>query len=239
MTKVKFYGYGLPDIKQKDLPGKLVAIEGTDGVGRSTQVALLSEWLEANGYAVASSGLKRSSLAGKGISLAQEGHYLADTTSCLFYATDLADRLEREIIPALRAGFVVLTDRYIFSLRARALVRGLDPEWVDNALGFALVPDTIFYLRADLNHLVPRVLNARGFNYWESGMDFLHKRDYYESYCDYQRRIIDQFDLMASQYNFHLVDATRTVHQVFADLKKGIHKLVKNMKPVSPTISKK
>ena len=239
MTKVEFYGHGLPDIKQKDLPGKLVAIEGTDGVGRSTQVALLSEWLEANGYAVVSSGLKRSSLAGKGISLAQEGHYLADTTSCLFYATDLADRLEREIIPALRAGFVVLTDRYIFSLRARALVRGLDPKWVDNALGFALIPDRIFYLRADLNHLVPRVLNARGFNYWESGMDFLQKRDYYESYCDYQSQIIDRFDSMASQYNFHLVDATRTVHQVFADLKKGIHKLVKGMKPVSPHITKK
>ncbi len=239
MTKVEFYGYGLPDIRQKDLPGKLVAIEGTDGVGRSTQVALLSEWLESSGYAVVSSGLKRSSLAGKGISLAQEGHYLGDTTSCLFYATDLADRLEREIIPALRAGFVVLTDRYIFSLRARALVRGLDPKWVDNALGFALVPDRILYLRADLNHLVPRVLNARGFNYWESGMDFLHKRDYYESYCDYQSRIIDQFDSMASQYNFHLVDATRTVHQVFADLKKGIHKLVKGMKPVSPPIIKK
>ena len=238
MTKVEFYGYGLPDIKQKDLPGKLVALEGTDGVGRSTQVALLREWLESSGYAVASSGLKRSSLAGKGISLAQEGHYLGDTTSCLFYATDLADRLEREIIPALKAGFVVLTDRYIFSLRARALVRGMDPEWVDNALGFALVPDRIFYLRADLNHLVPRVLNARGFNYWESGMDFLHKRDYYESYCEYQSRIIDQFDSMASQYNFHLVDATRTVHQVFADLKKGIHKLVKGMKPLSPIVTK-
>lgn len=236
MTKVEFYGHGLPDIKKKDLPGKLVAIEGTDGVGRSTQVALLREWLESSGYAVASSGLKRSSLAGKGISLAQEGHYLGDTTSCLFYATDLADRLEREIIPALRAGFVVLTDRYIFSLRARALVRGMDPKWVDNALGFALIPDRIFYLRADLNHLVPRVLNARGFNYWESGMDFLHKRDYYESYCDYQSRIIDQFDSMASHYNFHLVDATRTVHQVFADLKKGIHKLVKGMKPVSPIV---
>jgi dTMP kinase len=238
MTKVAFYGYGLPDIKQKDLPGKLIVLEGTDGVGRSTQVALLREWLESSGYAVASSGLKRSSLAGKGISLAQEGHYLGDTTSCLFYATDLADRLEREIIPALRAGFVVLTDRYIFSLRARALVRGLDHAWVDNALGFALIPDRIFYLRADLNHLVPRVLNARGFNYWESGMDFLHKRDYYESYCEYQSRIIDQFDSMASHYNFHLVDATRTVHQVFADLKKGIHKLVRGMKPVSPIVDK-
>jgi dTMP kinase len=239
MTKVSFYGYGLPDVDQKSWPGRLVVLEGTDGVGRSTQVALLREWLESSGYAVASSGLKRSNLAGKGISLAQEGHYLSDTTSCLFYATDLADRLEREIIPALRAGFVVLTDRYIYSVIARVLVRGIDRQWVDNVFGFALVPDKVFYLRADLNHLIPRVLNARGFNYWESGMDFIHKRDYYDSYVEYQSRIIDQFDAMAGEFNFHLIDATRNVHDVFTDLKKGISKMVKGMKPASPHVPRK
>lgn len=238
MTKVQFYGYGLPNVRQKDLPGKLIVIEGTDGVGRSTQVALLREWLESRGYAVATSGLKRSAVAGKGISLAQEGHYLGDLTSCLFYATDLADRLEREIIPALRAGFVVLTDRYIYSLIARTLVRGVDREWVYNVFGFALVPDRVIYLRADLNHLIPRVLNARGFNYWESGMDFLQKRDYYESYVEYQSRVIEQFDVMATEHGFHLVDATRSVHQVFADLKKGISRLVRGMKPASPSVPK-
>ena len=239
MTKVHYHGHGLPNMKQKDLPGKLIVLEGTDGVGRSTQVALLREWLESSGYAVASSGLKRSDLAGKGISLAQEGHYLGDMTSCLFYATDLADRLEREIIPALRAGFVVLTDRYIYSLIARTLVRGLDREWVYNVFGFALVPDKVFYLRADLNHLIPRVLNTRGFNYWESGMDFLHKRDYYESYVAYQTRIIEQFDTMAGEFDFHQVDATRQVHDVFSDLKKGIHRMIRRMKPASPRVIKK
>jgi dTMP kinase len=239
MTKVQFYGYGLPNLKQKDLPGKFIVLEGTDGVGRSTQVALLREWLESGGYAVASSGLKRSSLAGKGISLAQEGHYLGGMTSTLFYATDLADRLEREIIPALRAGFVVLTDRYIYSLIARALVRNVNRKWVHSAFGFALVPDKVFYLRADLNHLIPRVLNARGFNYWEAGMDFLQKSDYYESYVEYQTRIIEQFDGMASEFDFHLIDATRNVHDVFADLSKAIHKLIKGMKPVSPHVPKK
>lgn len=236
MTKVEFYGHGLPGVRKGDLPGKLVALEGTDGVGRSTQVALLREWLESRGYAVASSGLKRSGLAGKGISLAQEGHYLGDLTSCLFYATDLADRLEREIIPALRAGFVILTDRYIYSLLARALVRGVDREWVYNVFGFALVPDQVFYLRAGLNHLIPRVLNARGFNYWEAGMDFLPQRDYYDSYVEYQSRVLDQFDTMASEFGFHLVDATRNVHAVFAELKRGIHKLVRRMKPASPEL---
>ncbi len=238
MTRVRFYGYGLPGMSAQDaptgLPGRLIVLEGTDGVGRSTQVALLREWLESSGYAVASSGLKRSTLAGKGIALAQEGHYLGDRTTCLLYATDLADRLEREIIPGLRAGFVVLTDRYIYSLIARALVRNLDKEWVRNTFGFALVPDRVFYLRSDLNHLIPRVLNTRGFNYWESGMDFLRKRDYHDSYVEYQSRLLTQFDRMSGEYNFHLIDATRSVHQVFVDLKKGISRLIKGMKPVSP-----
>jgi dTMP kinase len=239
VTQVNFYGYGLAGMKEKNLAGRLIVIEGTDGVGRSTQVALLREWLESSGYAVISSGLKRSNLAGKGIALAQEGHYLGDLTSCLFYATDLADRLEREIIPALRAGFVVVTDRYIYSIIARALVRGVDRKWVRNAFGFALVPDKIFYLRADLNHLIPRVLNARGFNYWEAGMDFLRRRDYYESYVEYQSQIIAQFDTMAEEFGFHLIDATRNVYEVFVDLRNGITKLTKGMKPSSPPIPKK
>jgi dTMP kinase len=236
MTQVRFYGYGLPATRQQELSGRLIVLEGTDGVGRSTQVALLREWLESSGYAVASSGLKRSDLAGKGIALAQQGHYLNDTTSCLFYATDLADRLEREIIPALRAGFVVLTDRYIYSIIARALVRGLDQDWVYNVLGFALVPDKVFYLRSDLNHLVPRVLNARGFNYWESGMDFLRKRDYYESYVEYQGKLLAQFDAMGSEFDFHLIDARRSVHDVFVELRHNISKLIQGMKPRSPQI---
>ena len=236
MTQVRFYGYGLPGMRQQELAGRLIVLEGTDGVGRSTQVALLREWLESSGYAVVSSGLKRSDLAGKGIALAQQGHYLSDMTSCLFYATDLTDRLEREIIPALRAGFVVLTDRYIYSIIARALVRGLDQDWVYNVLGTALVPDKVFYLRSDLNHLIPRVLNARGFNYWESGMDFLRKRDYYESYVEYQGKLLAQFDSMGSEFDFHLIDARRSVHDVFVELRHNISKLIQGMRPRSPQI---
>ena len=121
---------------------------------------------------------------------------------------------------------------------ARAHVRGLDREWVDNVFGFALIPDRVFYLRADINHLIPRVLNARGFNYWESGMDFMQRRDYYESYVEYQSQMIDQFDKMSGEYDFHLVDATRSIHDVFVDLRKGIHKLIKGMRPASPHIGK-
>ena len=181
MTEVHFYEHGLPGFKKKRLPGKLIVLEGTDGVGRSTPIALLREWLESEGYAVSATGLKRGKLAGKGIKSAMQGHTLGDTTMNLLYATDFVDRLERDIIPALRASFVVLTDRYIYSIIARAQARGADPAWLRSVFGFALVPDVVFYLQADLMHLIPRVLNVRGFDYWESGLDSLAGRDYYDS----------------------------------------------------------
>jgi len=231
MTKIDFYGYGLPGVKHKSLPGKLIVLEGTDGVGRSTQIALLREWLESEGYAVSATGLKRGKLAGKGIQQAMEGHTMGDTTMNLFYATDLVYRLEQDIIPALRAGFLVLTDRYIYSIIARALVRGADPVWIHNVFGFALVPDIVFYLQADLVHLVPRVLNARSFDYWESGQDFLPGRDYYESFVEYQTRLLAQFDAIADEFNFVRIDANCSVREVFQSLQAEIKELIKDMKP--------
>ena len=122
----------------EELKGKLIVLEGTDGVGRSTQIGLLKQWLENHGHAVLDTGMTRSALAGKRLKRAKEGHTLGGITMSLFYATDFADRLENEIIPALRAGFVVLTDRYIYSLMARAIVRGADPDWLREVYGFAL-----------------------------------------------------------------------------------------------------
>jgi dTMP kinase len=231
MTQVKFYGYGIPGFTKKRLPGKLIVLEGTDGVGRSTQIALLREWLESKGYAATATGLKRGDLAGKAIQMAMDGHTLGDTTMNLSYATDFADRLERDILPSLRAGFVVLLDRYIYSIFARAQVRGADPAWIRSVLGFALVPDIVFYLQADIAHLIPRVLNARGFRYWESGVDFLKGRDYYDSYIEYQGRLIAQFDAMADEYNFMRIDANKGIHDVFLTLKGEINSLIKEMKP--------
>jgi dTMP kinase len=235
MTAVRFYGEGLAGFKrEKPFPGRLIVLEGTDGVGRSTQIALLREWVEGKGYAVQSTGLKRSELAGKGIKEAMQGHTLGNLTSNLFYATDMVDRLEKVIIPALRAGFVVLTDRYIYSIMARAIVRGVSPTWIRDVFGFALVPDAVFYLYADLPHLVPRVLNARGFDYWESGMDFLSNRDYYEAFMEYQSRLLAQFEAMAEEYDFHRIDATRSIREVFQALTTEIEKIVADMKPISP-----
>jgi dTMP kinase len=231
MTEVRFYVHGLPGFKKKRLPGKLIVLEGTDGVGRSTQIALLREWLESEGYAVAATGLKRGKLAGKGIKSAMQGHTLGDTTMNLLYATDFADRLERDIIPALRASFVVLTDRYIYSIIARAQARGVDPAWLRGVFGFALVPDVVFYLQADLAHLIPRVLNVRGFDYWESGADFLAGRDYYDSYVEYQTRLLAQFDAMADEFGFVRIDANASIREVFQSLRAEIKEALKGMKP--------
>jgi dTMP kinase len=240
MTEVCFYGDGLPGFtRTKPLPGRLIVLEGTDGVGRSTQIALLREWVESKGFAVQSTGLKRSELAGKGIKEAMRGHTLGHLTANLFYATDMVDRLEKVIMPALRAGFVVLTDRYIYSIIARAMVRGLDPAWIRGVFDFALVPDAVFYLHADLPHLIPRVLNVRGFDYWESGMDILPSRDYYDAFVEYQTRLLAQFEAMVEEYHFHRVDATQSIREVFQDLKCEIEEVVDGMKPISPSDAEK
>jgi dTMP kinase len=235
MTEIRYYGQGLAGFtRTRPLPGRLIVLEGTDGVGRSTQIALLREWIESKGYAVQSTGLKRSVLAGKGIKEAMRGHTLGLVTTNLFYATDMVDRLEKIILPALRSGFVVLTDRYIYSIIARAMVRGADAAWIRDVFGFALVPDVVFYLHADLPHLIPRVLNARGFDYWESGMDFLPHRDYYEAFVEYQSRLLAQFEIMAEEYDFRRIDATRSIREVFQDLKAEIEKMLAGMMPISP-----
>src|ERR1043165_5377680 len=160
MGRFAFYGQGLPAVEPGELKGKLVVLEGTDGIGRSTHIALLREWLESRGHAVLDTGMTRSALAGKGLKAAKEGHTLGGTTMSLFYATDFADRLEREMIPALRAGFIVLTARYTYSLIARGTVRGADPQWVKRVYECALKPDIIIYLRTTVDELVTRVVQT-------------------------------------------------------------------------------
>lgn len=231
MTKIRHYGTGtIPGFDSEELPGRLIVLEGTDGVGRSTQVALLHEWLEANGYAVTQTGLARSSLVGPGLLRAKQGHTLGDITLNLFYATDFADRLEKEIIPALRAGFVCLTDRYVYSIIARALVRGVDRTWLRDLFGFAIVPDVVFYLEADLDHLIPRVLAGEGFDYWESGTDILRGDDIFENFRTYQTRLIAQFRQIGKEYNFIQVDANRSAHDLFTDLRRQLAPILKGMR---------
>jgi dTMP kinase len=222
MARFSFFGQGLPNIDLGELKGKLIVLEGTDGVGRSTQIGLLKQWLENHGHAVLDTGMTRSALAGKRLKQAKEGHTLGPITMSLFYATDFADRLENEILPALRAGFIVLTDRYIYSLMARASVRGNDPEWLREVYGFALKPDATFYLRLSVDDLVTRVLHSSGFDYWESGMDMHMGEDLYESFVRYQRWLLAEFDKMVEVYGFQIVDASRSIEEVFEDLHQRI-----------------
>ena len=240
MKEMKFYGTALPNVEIEPYPGKLIVIEGTDGVGRSTHVALLRTWLESIGHAVLDTGMTRSILAGRGIKNARSGHTLGRLTMQLYYATDFADRLENQMLAALRAGFIVLTDRYIYSAIARAVVRGADPEWVRAMYGIALVPDAVFYLRIkSAEELAARVLTSgRGFDYWESGMDLGLGDDYYDSFIAYQKLLLREFDRMTGEYGFRVFDASRPVRRVANELRRAISKVIDGDKPAerdSPT----
>ncbi len=220
------YGKLLPGMRISDLSGKLIVIEGTDGVGRSTQINLLKPWLEEQGHAVLDTGMTRSLLAGEGIRCAKEGNNLGRVTQGLFYATDFVDRLENEIVPALRSGFIVLTDRYVYSLMARAFVRGMDSKWIRSIYSVALKPDATFYLRLSIDQLVPRVVFSRGFDYWESGMDLYPGRDMYDSFCNYQTALLAEFDRLSEEYKFEVIEASADAEQVFERLKAGIFNIL-------------
>src|SRR5690242_14645803 len=224
-----FYSEPLPGVDCSELHGKLIVIEGPDAVGRTTQIGLLRQWLEQEGHAVLDTGMARSALAGKGIQMAKEGNTLGPITMTLYYTTDFADRLENEIIPALRAGFVVLIDRYIFSIMARAIARGEERRWIEQVAGFALVPHAVFYLKAEVQHLVSRVVLGRGaFDYWESGMDLRFGTDMYESFVKYQMRLIKALDSMVDPYEFTVIDAGQPVSKIFRELQRRISRLQLN-----------
>lgn len=209
MNGFESYGIPIPRVDPAELTGWLIVVEGTDGVGRTTHIDRLRVHLERLGYAVAETGLTRSDLASRGLRRAKQGNTLGTNAFNLFYATDLADRLEKQIIPALRAGFVMLTDRYIYSLIARAIVRGADPGWIKKVYSFSLRPDAVYYLRIEVPDLVPRVLAGGGFDYWESGMDLPMGEDLYDSFIRYQKRVIEELDTLAREYGFVTLDATR------------------------------
>src|SRR5579872_2185909 len=229
---LQFYRESIPGVDSGELHGKLLVIEGPDAVGRTTQIAKLRQWLEQEGHAVMDTGMARGALAGKGIKQAKEGNTLGPITMTLYYTTDFADRLENEIVPALRAGFVVLTDRYIFSIMARAIARGEDRRWIDQVTGFGLVPHAVYYLRADVKQLVSRVVLGRGaFDYWESGMDMRFGDNMFDSFVKYQTKLIRALDAMAKKYDFVTIDASRSPELIFRDLREHISNLdIKRMR---------
>ena len=223
----KFFGHGIPRVKLEELAGKLIVMEGADGSGRSTQIARLVDWLETCGHATVQVGLKRSTLVSSELEKAQEGNILSRTTLSLFYATDFADQLGNIILPALKAGFIVLADRYIYTLMARDMVRGMDEAWLKNLYGIALEPDAVFYLEVEAEELVQRNLSKSAtLDYWESGMDLGLSRDMFDSFLKYQNAMHSAFRRLQKTYDFTVVDANRSVDSVTKQLRKEIRVLL-------------
>ncbi|MBL9140149.1 MAG: thymidylate kinase [Verrucomicrobiales bacterium] len=228
----RFYGQGVPGVRAEELGGRLIVIEGADGSGRSTQIARLVDWLEGTGHATTQVGLKRSNLVSEELDEAKHRNTLSRTTISLFYATDFADQLDNVILPSLRAGYIVLADRYIYTLMARDLVRGIDPGWLRKLYGMALVPDAVFYLQVSPENLIERNF-AKDFtlDYWESGMDLGISCDMFDSFIEYQKRIVATFRQLQSEFGFTMVNGDRHVDEVQAELRAGISAVLKGTSP--------
>jgi dTMP kinase len=219
----RFYGHGIPGVDLNLLAGKLIVVEGADGSGRSTQIARLRDWLEECGHATVQVGLKRSTLVSEELDQAQQGNILSRTTLSLFYATDFADQLENIILPGLKAGFMVLADRYIYTLMVRDLVRGMNEPWLKNLYGLALVPDAVFYLNVSPEKLVQRnFAKNHALDYWESGMDLGLSREVFDSFMQYQALMAREFKRLQSMYGFNIVDGDQSPDEVNAELRKKI-----------------
>jgi dTMP kinase len=221
-TPGTYYGHGVPYLPIDSYPGRIIAIEGTDGVGRSTQIRLLREWLEVKGYGVVETGWTRSELMQPTIELAKSSNTLNKLTFVLLYACDFADRLEKEIIPALKAGFIVLSDRYIYTAIARAGVRGVDSQWIRRLYGFAIAPHLVFYLKIEADALARRVLEAGGMEYWESGMDMKAGDDIYDNFKNYQRQLLKEYAAMADEFGFRVLEGRKSITSIQEELRRQI-----------------
>lgn len=220
---LSFASLHLPAVSREELSGHLIVVEGSDGSGRSTQIALLTEWLESQGFAVQTMGLRRSFLISRDIDELLAQNAVTRYTLAILYATDLYDQLENRIIPALRSGMVVLADRYYYTLIARAVVRGIDREYIHGIYEMALTPDITFFL-----NVKPEVTFAREFqkspaiSYWEAGRDMNLSSDLYESFIKYQVMVRKEFLYLAKRHNFFTLNGEATIRTVNADLRRQI-----------------
>lgn len=195
-------------------PGRLIAVEGIDGSGKSTQIYLLKRWLEQNNYKVFLSEWNSSVLVKSATSKGKRTELLTPTTFSLIHATDFADRYERHLLPLVRAGYIVLCDRYIFTAFARDSVRGCPLEWVRGLYDFAALPDLVFFFKANLEVSLNRILESRPqLKYFEAGMDLGLSRDREESFKLFQGRLLECYLAMSSQYDFLIVDANQPIEE--------------------------
>jgi dTMP kinase len=199
--------------RERKYPGKLIAVEGLDGSGKSTQIYLLKRWLELEGYRVFFTQWNSSALVKKATTRGKTRQILTPTTFSLIHATDFADRYERQIYPLLRAGYIVLADRYFYTAFARDAVRGVDQEWVAKLYGFAVHPDITFYFRVPLETALNRILDGRPtLKYHEAGLDMGWSTDPYESFRIFQGKVRAEYEGMQERFGFTAIDATREIH---------------------------
>jgi dTMP kinase len=193
-------------------PGRLIVVEGIDGSGKSTQIALLSQWLRLRGYAVSFSEWNSSPLVKETTRRGKRKEMFTSTTFSLIHATDFADRMERYILPLLKAGAVVCADRYAYTAFARDVVRGVDPAWVRNLYSFAVKPNLVFYFKVPLEVALGRILGGRNaLKYYEAGMDLGLSRNIEESFRVFQGRILSEYESMSEEMGFHVIDATKSI----------------------------
>lgn len=210
-------------ITDEELGGALIVIEGTDGSGRSTHIQLLTEWLESEGFAVQTMGLRRSTLVGKDIDQLLAQNTVTRLTLALMYAADFFDQLEHTIIPALRSGLIVLADRYIFTLIARAAVRGINRDYLNRMYELALRPDLTIWLNVSPQVAFEREFKKTGaISYWEAGRDMSLSSDLFKSFIKYQGMVRKEFERMTKSYGFIEVDGEGPIPQVNAQLRERL-----------------
>jgi dTMP kinase len=220
-----------------NFPGRLIAVEGLDGSGKSTQIYLLKRWLEAEGIKVYFSEWNSSELVKSATSKGKKRELLTPTTFSLIHATDFADRYERHLVPLLRAGYIVLCDRYVFTAFARDVTRGCPPEWVRGIYNFAAAPDLTMFFKADLEVSLNRILEGRPkLKFFEAGMDLRLSTDPYESFKMFQGRILEQYLGMSEEFNFVIMDANQPVEAQQIQVRKLVSEKIdlKKFKRRSP-----
>jgi dTMP kinase len=218
-----FFGEPLVGFDPSEITGNLIVIEGMDGSGRSTQIALLQEWLESEGFAVQTSGLRRSNLVGRDIDELLAKNAATRLTLALMYATDFFDQVEHRILPALRSGTIVLADRFIFTLIARGVVRGINRDYMSGLYAMALRPHLTFWLNVRPETAFGREFKkAQAISYWEAGRDMSLSHDLYWSFIRYQTMIKREFEVMAKKHNFIELDGEASVSTVNKQLRQRI-----------------
>jgi dTMP kinase len=223
-NKIKFINHsGIKYLKDIEINGSFIVIEGPDASGRSTQIQKITEKLEADGHAVVNAGLKRSDLISQGIIEAKRNFQVGRRTMALYYAADFADQLENKIVPALKAGFIVISDRYIYTLIARSSVRGINKNWLHQLHGFAIKPDLIFYLNVDPFNLIHRVFKKnKSLDYYESGSDLGLSADIFDSFIKYQYLLKKEFTMMQKKYGLIDVDGNKSIEDIYHTIQTKI-----------------